>query len=1108
MPKPVPDPSAGQLPMDVGGERLEPRGFPPAAEPDTGDAIQPPPAAIAWRLASALDAAKSDLIYVATSERRAEETATALLAFAPDCDVLVLPPWDCLPYDRAAPSSDSMGRRMAVLQRLLEPSDRQRLLVTSADAVVQRLPPQAVVDGQHFSVTAGEPFDRQAFEAFAARTGYFVDDRVDEPGEIALRGNVVEVFVPGAELPVRITDSEGVTQAIMRYDPRTQRTLDELQTLTIRPASELIADGEARLDGNEHRLAETYGDLATLLDYLPDAKIVLGPQAEARIDAIFALIDEAYTTACDFGGQPRPRPPLELYLDAAEWKKAVPKKRQVILDLDGIEAAPLLWAEANPAKALAKCVADAASAGERLVLCSTPAEQRQIEQLLRRAKVAKPEQLETVARLLDPAGPAIGIADLDIAAGFRDRTAKLTVLAAADLLGSRLVQHDPSDLQTALLTPSELRVGDVVVHEDHGVGILRDLTRISVGEIEQDTVRLEYHGGTTLMVPVQDFGRLWRYGAEAEAVSLDRLNSDQWAKKRAQVSAEIDAAAAGLAALAAERLAETASPLAPPKAEYRRLCERFPFPETPDQAAAIEAVLGDLASGRRMNRLVCGDVGFGKTEIALRAATAAALAGRQVALVAPTTVLARQHLASFERRFAGTKITIGQLSRLNTAAEAAEVKDGLRSGDVRIVIATHAIVADDVELPELGLVIIDEEQRFGAQLKRQLQELARGVHLLSMSATPIPRTLQSAMVGLQDVSIIATPPARRRPIRTLVAPFDEASARTALLRERRRSGQSFVVVPRIEDIAAVSDILARIVPELTLLTAHGDMPAKDIDGTLMQFANGEGDVLLATNIIESGLDVPRANTMLVWRADRFGLSQLHQLRGRVGRGRSQGIAYLFTEPDAELVASTRARLSTLEAFDRLGSGFAISARDLELRGAGDLLGEEQAGHVHLIGSGLYQQLLEQALLQAKGEPRALAAATELNLGDTGHIPLEYVPEPVVRINLYARLQRLPNVEAVDDLAEELEDRFGERPDAVDRLLATTRLRVLAARLGIGKIEAGPLAVALTLPKAKDHVPLLDLPGAPFALKGERLIAKVDGDKDPVAMLTELLGSLA
>jgi len=504
----------------------------------------------------------------------------------------------------------------------------------------------------------------------------------------------------------------------------------------------------------------------------------------------------------------------------------------------------------------------------------------------------------------------------------------------------------------------------------------------------------------------------------------------------------------------------TAPKLTPQHQAYERFAARFPFAETPDQGRAIADTLVDLASGRPMDRLVCGDVGFGKTEVALRAAAAAALAGKQVAIVAPTTVLVRQHLHTFRRRFAGLGVEVAGLSRLVSPAEAKRVKAGLADGGIQVVVGTHALAAKGVRFRDLGLVVIDEEQRFGAAHKAKLRDLAQGLHVLTLTATPIPRTLQAALVGLQDLSVIATPPTQRRPIRTFLTPFDPVTVREALVRERRRGGQSFVVCPRVEDIEPLGKRLSELVPELQVMAAHGKMPADEIDDAMVRFAEGEGDVLLATNIIESGLDVPRANTMLVWRADRFGLSQLHQLRGRVGRGRARGVAYLLTDPDQEIAPATAKRLQTLEALDRLGAGFAISARDLDLRGAGDLLGEEQAGHVKLIGLGLYQHLLERALRAARGE--AVEDWTpELNLGPGGLIPEDYVPEPEVRINLYARLARTETARDVDALRDEIEDRFGPPPDALDQLIALARLRTLCRGLGVARIDAGPKAIALT-----------------------------------------------
>lgn len=691
--------------------------------------------------------------------------------------------------------------------------------------------------------------------------------------------------------------------------------------------------------------------------------------------------------------------------------------------------------------------------------------------------------VEDVPTLLGfPAGQ-VCVGAFDLETGFVDPAGKLAVVAAADVFGGRVALGRTSP-STPLLAEPELRPGDVVIHEDHGIGILRGLETVVVAGHAHDALRLEYHGGASVLTPVEDFGKVWRYGADEDSVTLDRLNTDAWLKRRAEISREIDRTAAELTALARTRATATAPALKPPSAALARFAARFPYPETPDQSAAIEAVLADLASGRPMSRLVCGDVGFGKTEVALRAAAAAALAGKQVVVVAPTTVLARQHYETFRKRFEGTGLETAILSRLVSAADARRVRERIATGDLRIIVGTHALAAEGLDFEDLGLVIIDEEQRFGSRIKQRLAELANGVHLLKMAATPIPRTLQSALIGIEDVSIISTPPSRRRPVRTFLTPSDPATVRTALLREHRRGGQSFVVVPRIEDIDAVRQDLNALTPGLKVEVAHGGLPADAVDEAMVAFGEGRGDILLATSIIESGLDVPRANTMLIWRADRFGLAQLHQLRGRVGRGRRQGFVYLFAGAEDEIADATRSRLSTLEAFDRLGAGLAISLRDLDIRGGGDITGDDQAGHLQMIGLGLYQRLLTQALRIAGGEDAAPDWTPQLNLGVTGLIPETYVPDAGVRISLYARLARLTDTDGVSRFAEEVEDRFGPPPDAVITLMELARVAIRAREAGVTRIDAGPRAVALTL---ADGSALGQACPDDGVLKGERLI---------------------
>jgi transcription-repair coupling factor (superfamily II helicase) len=1053
-------------------------------------------------LSRATEAGPSGLIHVTASERRAERLATILRALAPEIEVLVLPAWDCLPYDRASPARDIMGRRMAVLRRLGEPGTR--ILLAAPDALLQRVPPRDACAGGAVELHVGASFDPEGFLADLERKGYVADERVDEPGEVAVLGQVVDVFPAAAPWPCRIEHADGRVTAMRRYDPVTQLTSDDVETLVVDPASEALIPAETeRVAGMEHRLAELYGELDTMFDLLPEAAVVLDAGAQERLAAALEQIADAHEsrTALRLRGDAAPQhapAPERLYLDAAEWDARLAKRpvtRLIAPESGGDPAVPRFAAQTRANRAFATFLERERGAGRRIVLAAgTPAD---VKRLSRRAEQALGT---TAASAADWAGvlrarkDAVLAIQADIDRGFVHDDSETTVVTAADLFGSDV--EAASGAQPAspalALTETDFSIGDTVVHMDYGFGVLGGLEAVTAGGPEPvDTVRLTYKGDAKLLVAVDDLDRVWRYGSEANAVRLDRLDGDAWTKRRAEIEGEIDETARGLVARARERESQEAPGLVPPRAPYERFVGRFPFTPTVDQTRAIDDTLADLASGKPMDRLVCGDVGFGKTEIALRAAAAAALAGKQVAVVAPTTVLVRQHLQTFRRRFAGLGIEVGHLSRLVKPAEAKRVKEGIANGDVRIVVGTHAVAGRGVAFQDLGLVVIDEEQRFGAAHKAALRALAPAAHVLTLTATPIPRTLQAAMAGLQDLSVIATPPAQRRPIRTFLTPFDPASVRQALLRERRRGGQSFVVCPRIEDIEPMAARLAELVPELQVFVAHGKMPAEAIDDTMVRFADGEGDVLLATNIIESGLDVPRANTMLVWHADRFGLSQLHQLRGRVGRGRARGIAYLLTDPAHEIAPQTRERLRTLETLDRLGAGFAISARDLDQRGAGDLLGDEQAGHVKLIGSGLYQHLIERAIRVARGEP-AQDWRPELKLDVSGRIPQAYIPEEEVRLNLYARLARAAADESITRLGEEIEDRFGPMPDEVATLLRLARLKKLAFRLGVARLDAGPQAIAVTFRNGAAERPAVAAAVAAgegkIEWRGERLVA--------------------
>jgi transcription-repair coupling factor (superfamily II helicase) len=1034
-----------------------------------------PIGALSAALAEALSS--QDLLFIAADEQRAERIAAALAAFAPEVAVVHLPSSDAIPGDDAPPSAANVGRRVGALRRLrllANDGKRARLAcITTAEATVPLLPPSESFDAAPPALAVGDALDPEAFRAEAEAIGYFTDDRVDEPGEVAVRGGVVDIFPADSPRPVRIEVVDGRIAAIRCYDPATQRSEETLEQLEIGRAMEPgLGDGVAGV---------------SLFAHLPPVAIASDPGAEKRRARFLALAED---------GAKRRRSKAGIVADE-DWKAELAKADTLELPEAG-EAPPRFVEQRQPSRGFARFGRAALEEGA-LLLVGSRRDLRFLGTRVRKLLKTEPQEVAgwQAARELDAGTVATLVAPIE--RGFR--VDGLAVVAASDLLGGRALAEDSA---VAAIDPlfagaGELRIGDVVVHEDFGIGEVLGLETLP-GD-EGDAIMLGYAREGRRLVPVAEADRIWRYGADADSVTLDSLDGSSWEKRRGAIDAAVAESAKGLAALAAERDARTTDPIEPDASAYERFAAGFAFTETPDQARAIAAVRDDLASGKPMDRLVIGDVGYGKTEVALRAAAMVALAGRQVVIAAPTTVLVRQHLETFQQRFEGTGIAVAGLSRLSSEAEKKQVKAGLADGSIRVVIGTGAVAGAGVEYHDLALVVIDEEQRFGAADKAKLRELGAG-HVMALSATPIPRTLQTALVGLQQLSILATPPARRQPIRTAIASFDPVTVRSALLRERGRGGQSFVVVPRIEDMAPLEAELGKLVPELRLVTAHGKMPAAEIDEAMVAFANGAGDVLLATNIIEAGLDVPRANTMIVHHADRFGLSQLHQLRGRVGRGGRRGQVLLMTEAGTEIAEATLKRLRTLQAFDRLGAGFAISARDLDMRGAGDLMGEAQAGHMKLIGVDLYQHLLGLALRSARGEEVAVWTP-ELNLGIEGRLPEDWIPEAEVRLTLYARLARLADEAALDGFEEELEDRFGELPEDARRLMTVARIRQLARVAGVARVDAGPGGIALT-PYGKAR-----LKAEGLEAKGERyvLAERIEDAAERAARVQALLAEV-
>ncbi len=977
-------------------------------------------------------------ILLAHSEAQATRLAAAALALRPELGAVVLPGWDCLPFDRVSPSRAVMGRRMAALRAMA--LGATRLVVAGPEAVVQRLPPASFY--REITVEAGAPICPEPFRASLERLGYACEEEADRPGDMAWQGEVFDVIPAAGVLGLRIrmtgAGRERTVDAIDRFDPATQRTLGPVSRALIGPASELVfAEGDempARVPGLEHRLAELCGPLVSVFDLLPGAHLLLDDQVGERLEMYFAALRDAHDTRTALArATGRGLPAEGLYVSQADWQA----RDGEVLDWPCTASVPRLRAARDPVAAARKHVGALRKAGMRVGV-SGP-------RLARALRVDCAEIDGWAALLALPAG-GIGVLPQGVSTGFA--TAEACVLADGDVLEPRATRPGQAGL-----FDHAWRIGDAVVHLDYGLARLDGIETVTAGAPE-DRLVLQFAGDARKLVSCREMGRIWRYGAGTEGLHLDRADGTSWGKRRDAVLQSLEETARTLVAQVAARADVPAPALLPPRRPMDRFVAGFGFTPTPDQETAFAEIAADLARPHPMDRLLCGDVGFGKTEAALRAAAAAALSGRQVAVMAPTTVLVRQHLASFRRRFAPLDIEVAGLSRLTPAAERRRVRARLASGELRVVVGTQAL-ASGVEFADLALAIIDEEQRFGAKAKAQLAQMRQGIHALTLSATPIPRTLEGALTGLQAISVLATPPARRQPVRTMVETLDEAVVKAALLREHARGGQSFCVCPRIEDLDRLAGRIAALAPDLSVVTLHGKMKPDALDAALVGFADGHGDVLLSTDIIEAGLDIPRANTILVWDADRFGLAQLHQLRGRVGRGQARGMAWLFTDPSRKPTRGAARRLAALAAHDGLGSGFVVAASDLDQRGAGDLLGEAQAGHAKLLGVELARHLLSQAMARARGET-VQDREPDLVASVPAYLPARYIPDAAMRIALHARLSRGTELEG---LREELEDRFGPLPDEVASLLELAAQRAACRRLGVTRLEAGPAGAA-------------------------------------------------
>jgi transcription-repair coupling factor (superfamily II helicase) len=1065
--------------------------------------------------------------YVLSDGQRIADIEQMLGFAAPDIPVLTLPGWDCLPYDRVSPSADISARRLAALSALIahQKKPHPAIVLVTVNAMLQKMAPRPLIESLAFSARPGNQVRMDDVASRLERNGFDRVATVREVGEYAVRGGILDVFVPGNGEPVRLDFFGDTLESIRSFDPASQRTTGQARSLDLNPMSEVsltpetishfrtqylslfgaatrddalyqaVSEGR-RYAGMEHWLPLFYDGLETAFDYLEGFRIVTDHTAREAAAERSKLVHDYYearqnaaTTAKGQMAQStpyKPVPPGQIYLDAERFGAALDERNAIRLspfnEHEGearhvvtVEARQgMRWAkpsgEAEPEGArvnvfdqAVKHIADRRSAGDKVLV--TGWSEGSLDRLL---QVLAEHGLGNVVPVADLAdlrklkqGEA-GSAVLSLESGFE--AGDIVVIGEQDILGDRMVRRSKRRKRGAdfITEVAGLDEGSIVVHAEHGIGRFVGLRTIEAAGAPHACLELVYADDAKLFLPVENIDLLSRYGAEGSDAILDKLGGVAWQARKAKLKKRLLDMANGLIQIAAARLVRHATVLNTPDGIYDEFAARFPYEETDDQANAIDAVREDLGAGRPMDRLVCGDVGFGKTEVALRAAFIAAMNGVQVAVVVPTTLLSRQHFKTFTERFRGLPIRLQQASRLVGSKDLALTKKEVADGKTDIVVGTHALLGSSIKFANLGLLIIDEEQHFGVKHKERLKELKSDIHVLTLSATPIPRTLQLAMTGVRELSLITTPPVDRMAVRTFISPFDPLVIRETLMREHYRGGQSFYVCPRLSDLSEIHDFLRSDVPELKVAVAHGQMPATELEDIMNAFYEGRYDVLLSTTIVESGLDVPTANTMIIHRADMFGLAQLYQLRGRVGRSKVRAFA-LFTLPvNKKLTATAERRLKVLQSLDTLGAGFQLASHDLDIRGAGNLLGEEQSGHIKEVGFELYQQMLEEAVAEIKGDEEIADSgwSPQIAVGTPVMIPDEYVPDLHLRLGLYRRLGEITELGDIDAFGAELIDRFGPLPIEVQHLLKIVYIKSLCRVANVEKLDAGPKGVVV------------------------------------------------
>jgi len=1065
---------------------------------------------------------RSPVLHVVLDDTRLYTLRELYKFFAPDIRLITIPAWDCLPYDRVSPHNDIIAERVKSFVTLAA-QDWQgpTIIIMPLNAATQRIPDLRYFRNSNFILAAGKSIDRDKLQQFLINQGYTRSDTVREPGEYAIRGSIIDLYPAGSENPVRLDCFDDEIETIKTFDPLEQTSLDIIQEIVLTPVSEIILSQETishfrakyremfgaqqsndplfeaiseghRYPGMEHWLPLFYEHTQTIFDIVPErTPLVFDPQIDAVYQERMGQVIDFYNARIESADAKNSNhykaiAPTLLYLLEEQWKNlvsAMPVRRQLSPfhsdAAGGIECgakqAPNLSihmaTQPNSAYELLKENLRQWSNEQKKVLlaCYSEGSLDRVRQLCKEHDIPTDSVIEHADKIKSLKSGIVHFCLMALEHGFVAND--LVLLTEQDFLGDRLTRSAKRRRrnESALTNVSELNPGDLIVHMEHGVGKFDGLITLTVDGVAHDCVRILYADNDKLFIPVESLDVLSRFGSDQNNTPLDKLGGLGWQTRKARVKKRLLEMAEGLIAIAAQRKTAEAPEISLPEGSYHEFIARFPYQETEDQERSINDVLTDLHQGNVMDRLVCGDVGFGKTEVAMRAAFVAAMAGLQVAVVVPTTLLARQHYANFTKRFAGFPLKIAQVSRMVTVKEANRTKELMAAGQIDIVIGTHSLLSASIKFQNLGLLIIDEEQNFGVKQKEKLKSLRENVHVLTLTATPIPRTLQLAMTGIRDLSLIATPPVDRLAVRTSVMPFDPVIIREAIMREYYRGGQCFYVCPRLSDLDEAQKMLAELVPEIRTVQAHGQMSATDLDERMTAFYDGKYHLLLATNIIESGLDIPNANTLIVHRSDLFGLSQLYQIRGRIGRSKTRGYAYFTYKDDKLLSTAAKQRLHVISTLDTLGAGFQLASYDMDIRGAGNLLGEEQSGHIKEVGVELYQQMLEEAV-QAVKSGKGIDTSLDLdwtptiNMGLPVLIPDSYVSDLPVRMSLYRRLAALTEEEDINAFAIELVDRFGPMPEEVKNLLDVIAIKQLCKKAGVEKIEAGPKGAVITFRK--------------------------------------------